>query len=636
MCGIAGIVELRGGRVDPGPVELMNRLQAHRGPDGEGIWSQGPVVFGHRRLAIFELSSAGAQPMRIVSEGRELVVTYNGEIYNHPELRAELEGLGEEFQSGSDTEVLLVAYARWGCDAFRRFNGMFACAIWDGGRERLVLARDRLGIKPLYVAESEGRLTFASEAKAVLAAAPAARAIDEAVLFRYLAAGQQDESSRTFFRGLTQLPPGTWRSYEIPSGERREERYWTPPAPGSLRPSDPVAALRERLEAAVRLRLRSEVPVGTCLSGGIDSSAIVGLAARHTSEPIRTFTAVYDDPGYDERSFARAVVERHGCLAAEVQPEIGGDLVRLLDTVGWYHDEPCARPGILSQWSVMELAAGQVTVLLDGQGGDELLLGYVAHVVPYLRSLGHDVVGRRAGLRGLARDAARLLSQPTTTPRGPGLLATHLGFALYDAGRGLAARALGRGESSSPLRPEVLREALVPPQALTLGSAVDKASWQDVFHRTIPALLHHEDRTAMAFSLEARVPFLDHELVELCLGLDYREKLRGGRLKGLLRDAVADVLPPAVRARRDKLGYPTPIGRWLREGGPEVKALLFEGFAPRGYLSPGAMERAWRELEAGSGSPWELYRYLSAELWLRRFLDGPLEAPPSASSNTHP
>jgi asparagine synthase (glutamine-hydrolysing) len=629
MCGIAGIVDLRGGRVDPAPLELMNRLQAHRGPDGEGVWSRGPVALGHRRLAIFELSEAGAQPMRIERDGRELVVTYNGELYNHPELRAELEGLGEVFQTGSDTEVLLVAYARWGTEAFRRFNGMFACAIWDGGPGRLVLARDRLGIKPLYLFESGARLTFASEAKAVLAAAPAARALDEPVLFRYLAAGQQDESPRTFFRGVVQLPPGTWRSYDAAGGGRAEGRYWTPPRPGSLRPSDPVAALRERLEASVRLRLRSEVPVGTCLSGGIDSSAIVGLAAGHSPEPIRTFTAVYDDPGYDERQFARAVVSRHGCLAAEVQPRVGGDLVPLLDTVGWFHDEPCARPGILSQWAVMELAAGQVTVLLDGQGGDELLLGYVAHVVPYLRSLGGRVLRRRSGLRTLARDAARLLGQPTTTPRGPGLLAEHLGWALYERGRGVLARAAGRGQSEAGLRPEVLRSAFAPPQALSVGSLVDQASWQDVFHRTIPALLHHEDRTAMAFSLEARVPFLDHELVELCLGLDYREKLRGGRLKGLLRDAVADVLPPAVRARRDKLGYPTPIGRWLREGGPAVKELLFDGFAKRGYLTPGAMEQAWRGLEAGSGSPWALYRYLSAELWLRRFLDGPLEPLPA-------
>lgn len=633
MCGIAGIVELRGARVDPAPLELMNRLQAHRGPDGEGTWSRGAVAFGHRRLAIFELSEAGAQPMRIEREGRELVVTYNGEIYNHPELRSELEALGEVFQTRSDTEVLLVAYARWGTDAFARCNGMFACAIWDAGQERLVLVRDRFGIKPLYVYEEPERLYFASEPKAILAVAPRARALDEGVLFRYLAVGQQDESERTFFRDIRQLEPGTWRSYDL-SGrgpERSEGRYWTPPLPGSIRPRDACAALRERLENAVRLRLRSEVPVGTCLSGGLDSSAIVGLAARHASSPIRTFTAVYDDPGYDEREFARAVVRRHGCISAEVQPEVGRGLVQLQDMIGWYHDEPCARPGILSQWSVMELAAGQVTVLLDGQGGDELLLGYVAHVLPYLRSLGRDVVRGGTSLGGFVGDAGRLLSQPTTTPRGPGRLAAHLGWAVIDRAKAMAARGLGswlRRPPPSGLRLEVLEAALRPPRALASGTAVDRASWQDVFSLSIPALLHHEDRTAMAFSLEARVPFLDHELVELCLGLDYREKLPGGQLKGLLRRAVADVLPESVRNRRDKLGYPTPIGRWLRSAGDEVRELLFDGFEGRGYLNSGALAASWADLQAGRGSPWALYRYLSTELWLRRFLDGPLDPLP--------
>lgn len=627
MCGIAGILELGGARVDPAPLELMNGLQAHRGPDGAGVFSAGPVALGHRRLAIFELSPLGAQPMEITHEGRRLVLTFNGELYNHPELRSELRALGESFSSGSDTEVLLRAYARWGTGAFARFNGMFACALWDEGQQRLVLVRDRLGIKPLYLCQVGTRLWFASELKAIVAAAPEARRVDEGVLFRFLAAGQQDESQRTFFAGVEQLAPGTWRSYRADGGPREEGRYWSPPAPGSVRPQDALLALRERLERSVELRLRSEVPVGTCLSGGIDSSALVGLAAGRSPTAIRTFTAVHDERGYDERVFARAVVERHGCQAAEITPRVGAGLVPLLDTIGWFHDEPCARPGILSQWFVMSLAAGKVTVLLDGQGGDELLLGYVAHVIPYLRSLARS--RGPAGLGGLLRDASALLRQPTTTPRGPGLLIEHLAWASLAKGRELLGRCLPLGASgaSSDLRPELLAAAYTPPTALLHGAPVDRAAWQDVFHQTIPALLHHEDRTAMAFSLEARVPFLDHEVVELCLGLDFREKLRGGQLKGLLRQAVADLLPSSVLQRRDKLGYPTPIGRWLREGGGEVRELLLGGFEERGYLQPGAMARAWRQLESGAGQPWALFRYLSAELWLRRFIDAPPAAP---------
>ena len=314
----------------------------------------------------------------------------------------------------------------------------------------------------------------------------------------------------------------------------------------------------------------------------------------------------------------------------------------LLDTIGWFHDEPCARPGILSQWFVMSLAAGQVTVLLDGQGGDELLLGYVAHVVPYLRSLAR--AHGQAGLGGWIRDAGALLAQPTTTPRGPGRLVEHLAWASLAKGREVLGRAWpGRaGRGLGALRPECLAAAYAPPRALPRGTRIDQASWQDVFSLSIPALLHHEDRTSMAFGIEARVPFLDHELVEFCLGLDFRQKLRGGQLKGLLREAVADVLPLSVRERRDKLGYPTPIGRWLREGGAEVRELLLGGFDERGYLEPGALARAWRGLEEGKGEPWPLFRYLSAELWLRRFIDAPPAAPlrpwsaPAPSPGTGP
>jgi asparagine synthase (glutamine-hydrolysing) len=615
MCGIAGILDRRGAPVERGPVEVMVGLLAHRGPDGRGVEGLGPVALGHTRLAIFDRSQAGAQPMRLEDAG--LVVTYNGELYNHVELRSELEGKGVRFRSGSDTEVLLRAYERWGTDALQRFNGMFAFALWDEGRQRLVLARDRFGIKPLYLYEHQGRLLFASEIKAILAVAPAARAVEESVLARFLALGVQDEGTATFFRGVTQLEPGTWRCVDLEGGDR-QERYWSPPAVGSADPRDAVGALRAALERAVELRLRSDVPVGTCLSGGLDSSSIVALAAGISPTPVRTFTAVHADKGYDERHFARAVVERHGCLGAEIEPRIGSGLVPLLDMIGYYHDEPCARPGLITQWFVMSLAAGKVTVLLDGQGADELLLGYVHYVAPYLASL-----ARCGSVADLVSNTGPLLGQPTTTPHGPARLGSHLARA--------ALRRLRPGKQLSDLRPDFLALAGVGPrQNLPPDtSPIERLLRDEVFHTSLPALLHHEDRTSMAFSLEARVPFLDHSLAELALGLDFRRKVHTGQLKALLREATRDLLPAQITKRRDKLGYPTPIGRWLLEAGDEAAEVLHCGFGERAYLRPGVLESAWRDLERGRGSPWPLYRWLTTELWLSRFIDRP-PSPPSA------
>lgn len=629
MCGISGILDLRGRTVAPALVRDMNVAQAHRGPDGDGVLELGPLVLGHRRLAIIDLSPGGAQPMQLADEG--LAISYNGEVYNYVELRDELRQAGVRFESESDTEVVLRAYAQWGEEAFARFNGMWALALWDARKKRLVLSRDRFGIKPLYLFEARDRLLFASEAKAILVAAPAARAVDRGVLGRFLQGGVQDDGPRTFFAGVRQLRPGTWCSFELRGDappSRTEGRYWTFSAAEARERydyRDPAATLRGLLDEAVALRLRSDVPVGTCLSGGLDSSTVVALAAGHSKQPVRTFTAVHADRGYDERRYAREVVARFGCQPAEIEPRIGRDLVPLLDLLGWYHDEPCARPGLITQWFVMSLAAGEVTVLLDGQGGDELLLGYVHYALPYLRSLWSEANRLPEYRQRLKfwRDGIGLLLQPSTTPEGPGRLLGHLAR--------IGLRRLRPGQRDPELSPELRAAAAQVALERTPRdpgrSRVDLLMQDELCYSSIPALLHHEDRTSMAFSLEARVPFLDHRVVEMSLGMDYREKVRGGLMKSVLRRAMRDVLPRSVVERTDKLGYPTPIARWLRDAGDEVKELLLCGFAERGYVPPAAVERTWLEVERGRGNPWLVYRWLTTELWQQRFLDRP-PAPP--------
>lgn len=628
MCGIAGALSLTGGAPDRALVERMAGLLEHRGPDGDGLVELGQAALAHRRLAVLDLSPRGAQPMALEDVGLTLV--HNGEVYNWLELRAELEATGARFRSDTDTEVILHAYARWGLDAFERLRGMWALALWDAPRRRLVLSRDRFGIKPLYVHEARGQLVFASELKALVSACPDARRVDPGVLGRFLLTGLQDEGTRTFFAGVRQLAPGAVLAIEAP-GARREERQVWRFSPEAARArydyQDPAATLRALLDEAVRLHLRSDVPVGTCLSGGLDSSTIVALAARATGRPMHTFTAVYDDAGMDERRFARDVVARFGCVAHEVRPRPGRELVPLLDRIGWFHDEPCGRPGLITQWYVMESARGHVTVLLDGQGGDELLLGYAAYALPYLRSLGRDALRRPEALAlKLVRDGANLLRAPTTTPDGPGSLLRH----LVRAG---ARRLRRRAPAVDPALVAAAAELGVPRAPLPPGSApIDERLLDDLTHQSIPALLHHEDRASMAFSLEARVPFLDHRLVEFCLGLDYREKVERGHMKAVLRRAMADLLPTSVVQREDKLGYPTPIGRWMREAAADVKEVLLVDWTERGHVAAQDVERAWLAFERGHGDPWVLYRWLTCELWLQRFVDRPPAPPPPARS----
>jgi asparagine synthase (glutamine-hydrolysing) len=626
MCGIAGVLRFDG---DPAPVDrvgAMTALLAHRGPDGQGVADLGPLALGHRRLAVIDLSERAAQPMRLDEAG--LVLSYNGELYNHRELRAELEEDGAAFRSDSDTEVVLQAYARWGEAAFERFNGMWALALWEERARRLVLSRDRLGIKPLYLRESPGELAFASELKALTPAE--GWQVDDGVLGRFLLGGVQDDGARTFFRGARQLLPGRVAAWTLVPGQdpkRAERAFWSldravaasadgPPASAP----EAARALREALEASVDLRLRSDVPVGTCLSGGLDSSSIVALASRAGAAPVRTFTAVCGDPGHDEGDHARAVAARWGCQATEVDVSPGRELVELLDTIAWYHDEPWGRPGLVTQWSVMAAAQGEVTVLLDGQGGDELLLGYAGDALTYLRSLGRRVLRQGHGGLKLLRDAKGLLGLPTTSPDGAGPLWRHVARAGAARGRALGAR---RG----PQVTDELRRAAAAVDGARAGggSAIDRRLREEVARSSLPALLHHEDRASMAFGLEARVPFLDHRLVELALRLDFTLKVDGGRTKAVLRDAVQDLLPASVVERKDKLGTPAPLRRWLKGAEPAVREVLLDGFAERGLVD--GVEPAWRAVERGRGDPWLAFRWLTTELWLRRFVDRP-PAPP--------
>jgi asparagine synthase (glutamine-hydrolysing) len=608
MCGIAGMLRPRG--ADVLRVHRMATVIRHRGPDDEGYVAvtgdsslelAGPdtdvewlrpgtptlpdavpppadLVLASRRLAILDLSPRGHQPL---GSGSDWIV-HNGEIYNYLELRAELAARGHQFNGGSDTEVALAAYREWGTDCFARFNGMWGMAIWDAQRRTLVLSRDRFGVKPLYYETLDDGVVFASEIKA-LTATGSATTPNEQPLRRFLQTGRIDVSGdRTCFSTIKQVEPGTFVEWPL-GGRSSTTRYYR------LQPLDNASAdtVAELLDDAVTLRLRSDVPVGSCLSGGLDSSALVALAQSHLDDAgarMHTFTFAAGGP-LDESRHAASVARAVGAEPHVIGPQ--PDLVAQVESVAAEQDEPFGSGSVLAQRLVMSLAAEHgVTVLLDGQGGDEVFAGYRYYA------------GARLGeqLRSLrVRSWLRELRAQASTGAG-------------------SVRWLARASVAHARTPDALR----------------KLQLEDV-HEHLPALLHYEDRNSMAFSIETRLPFLDYRIVELGLGLSGDAKIAGGWTKLALRRAIEPRLPHEIVWRRDKVQFAAPQASWLE--GP-LRELARECLLPADDR-PVADPVAARSLLERSGPLGEadadrLWRLLSLELWYRTHVDARPAVPVTA------
>jgi len=618
MCGIVGCI----GHVSVISKErliLMRDLLAHRGPDDAGFWQSpdGGVKLGNRRLAILDLSSAGHQPM--VDEASGLVITHNGEIYNYLELRAELEQCGYRFRSNSDTEVLLAAYKKWGTDCLRYLNGMFAFAIWDERRQELFAARDRFGEKPFYYHYDPERafFIFASEIKALLASGLISPKPNYKAIYRYLAHREVDVAAETMFEGVSALPPAHALTYSRAQGTLRIWRYWDLDPEAEIRlPKDTDYAERflELLTDAVRIRLRSDVPVGSSLSGGLDSSTIVCLIARELKGGIqKTFSARFHDPRYDEGKYIQKVIEWANVEGHMVYP----DPVRLpeeIEALTWHQEQPFFSTSIYAQWNVMRLAKEQgVTVLLDGQGGDETLAGYHLYFGPYSQDLFLRLrlmalmkvlysYGREHGLSSLPVIAFTFLPQRLRHPIRKRIRPLAITPELEQA---------GEGDAQLPL-------------PHNFKSALQAALYETLTRTMLPTLLRYADRNSMAFSREVRLPFLDHRLVEFLFAIPDDQKLRGTTTKFVLRNAIRGLVPEEIRLRRDKLGFEPPQAIWMKES---LKAWIEEilrspRFRQRGWLDPKVVEHVWREFLAGHDG-WHslIWRWISLEMWARVFLD---------------
>ncbi len=642
MCGIVGVFEYAGpGGLDQGLLIRMRDSMTHRGPDDAGVYvtSDGRLGLGHRRLAILDLSSAGHQPMS-TPDGRYWVV-YNGEIYNFIELRSDLELRGHRFRSRSDTEVLLALYAEEGPKMLHRLRGMFALAIWDGVDRRLWLARDRIGIKPLYYTTHGGCFLFASEIKALLAFPGLRRDVDLEGLYHYLSF-LSTPAPGTLFTGIQKLRPGHTLTVEE-DGSAREEQYWdvfdhVVPVQGECF-EELTERLLDLLREAVRYRMVSDVPFGVFLSGGMDSSTTVALMAEQMDRPVKTFSVGFEgEEQYNEFNYARRVAARFGTDHREVRIGVR-DLIGFLPSLVHHQDEPIADPVCVPVYFVAKLAKEHgVTVCQVGEGADELFCGY-----PYwgamLRALRWDRwFGRLPlGLRRLAPAVARALGRD----------GTHSNEVLR---RGIARETLFWGGAEG--FPEEQKRRLLRPSVLdrlgTLSShevvaayfrqfcersprADDDLAWMtylDLKHRLPELLLMRVDKMSMATAVEARVPFLDHEFVTFAMGIPQAVKVVRGELKHLLKRAVAPVLPAEI-VHRPKQGFNVPVAEWfLTELGPVVREVLTAFSREQPFFDPQYVNRL---LDSRNGT--KTWYLLNFALWHRHWIEGrPMPAGIEASA----
>ena len=640
MCGIAGLVapELSGAeRASTG--RAMLRVLAHRGPDGVGDWSakKDPVWLGHRRLAIIDLEG-GAQPMHHPDAG--LSITFNGCIYNYKELRAELERAGHTFRTGSDTEVILQAYAAWGTECVNRFNGMWAFAIWDEPRRRLWCARDRVGVKPFYFFEGDnGVLAFASEIKGLLATGLFPRQRDENGLRQYLTF-QFCLGDRTLFKGVRRLEPGHTLTLDLSRATPRVQiaQYWDAHFEiDEARDEDwLVARLRELLEDAVRLRLRADVPLGAHLSGGLDSSTVVGLARRllPAGAELHTFTGAFEESGtkFDERNWARLVAEANATHMHEVV--LGAqDFADGIHRIAWHMDEPAAGPGVFPQYFVSKAASQHVKVVLGGQGGDEIFIGYARYLVAYLEECIKGAIQNNADrsdyVATLATIVPSLPSLQNYLPmlrsfweKGPFAEPSLRYFNLMDRFGG-AAPVLSRDLEFD--HEETFAEFRQIFDVHDAASMINRILYFDL-KTHLQSLLQVEDRTSMAWGLESRVPLLDYRLIELMTSAKPTLKFKNGKLKHLFTKVVANLVPQAVRRRTDKMGFPVPLSEWSQ--GP-LRGMIHEVLGSteargRGLFDvPKLLDAAGHERSFGRAT----WGALNLELWHRQFIDSDGSAP---------
>lgn len=669
MCGITGIVNLNNQPVDTGLLSRMTSTLKHRGPDSEGyllvntregnynlfggqdtpdaVWaSQYPfspkhrissdsppspdfnLAFGHRRLAIIDLSPAGQQPM--CNQDRTLWIIYNGEIYNYRELRGELKEKGYRFITNTDTEVILYAYQEWGHNCLSKFNGMWAFALWDARKAELFCSRDRFGVKPFYYFFDGTTFAFASEIKALLLCPFITRKTNDRTIYHYLSLGVSEGQGETFFEHIRQLEPGYYAVLRKNGLELK--RYHTLAYNPQLGNYNEALLQRysheflELLQDAVRIRLRSDVPVGSCLSGGLDSSTIVciinqflvekGLDENTIGEHQKTFSSCYEHGAFDERQYIKEITAVTNTDAHYVFPS-GERLWEELDNLIWHQEEPFGSTSIYAQWNVMRLAQqNNVKVLLDGQGGDEMLGGYHSYFNSYIADL--FLHGRWISC---LKEANILLNEKVA----PIYIFSSLLLPLYNriptSLRIFLRRKLLKTRSISLINRSFGKQ-YQHDSVRKLETNLQRALWQSETGYGLRELLRYEDKNSMAFSIETRTPFIDYRLVEFVFSLPACYKIHHGWTKYLLRTGTRSLLPEKIRWRKDKMGFPTPEKTWLQQSSDLVRNIFASGnpLLSEQYLDRKSilanLDQILNDRNISGFSA--LWRPINLELWLRK------------------
>lgn len=625
MCGIHGIYRFDGATVAAGMLTAMGNVTQHRGPDDEGMHIDGACGIAMRRLSIIDLAG-GHQPLSNLEE--TLWVVCNGEIYNFRELRSELQAKGYHFKTGSDSEVLLHLYDAEGDDFVLRLNGMFDFALWDVRRQRLLIGRDRLGVKPLYVMQDSQRLAFATEAKALLSLPGVRAELNRDAVASYLHLGYV-AAPNCIFRGIRKLPPATLLAIE--NNQVREWRYWRLPEGINQNLSETawIERVRSQLDESVRMQMVSDVPIGAFLSGGVDSSAVVGLMTKHSQQPIRTYAIGFSggeaEALYNELPYARRVAELFGTQHREIM--VRPDVVSLLPKLLWHMDEPLADTAFITTFLVSEFARQDVKVILSGVGGDELFGGY-------RRYLGEHYAQQYRRLPGWLRSTAASIAGRLPADRHSGLLNT------LRLAKGFLSSAEMNADDRyrsylQVLDRQTIAALLLHPdatQADPLGQAFATAGHADAINRMFAVdaetqlpddLLLLTDKMSMAVSLECRVPLLDHQLVELAASMPAAVKVRRGRLKHVLKESLSDLLPSEILDRK-KRGFGTPMGAWLKK---ELAPLLRRLLAPdviqeRGLFRQEVVARLVTDHESNRIDGTDaLIALMNLEIWSRIYLD---------------
>jgi len=605
MCGISGIFNFNGAPVNEAELREMNRVIHHRGPDGDGVYIENNVGIGSTRLAIIDLREIANMP--IYDTENRYVIVYNGEIFNYVELRNELLQKGHKFNTGSDTEVVLNAYKEWGEDCLHRLNGMWAFAIWDKTEKTLFCSRDRYGIKPLYFYKDDNKLIFGSEIKQILSCG-VDKTVNDETIYDYLVFHFIDHTENTFFKNITKVQAG--HKFTIKNNEFKLSRWYNLPEVNYIRDEKNLYSdLYDLLYDSVRLRLRSDVEVGSCLSGGLDSSAIVCIMHEilHNEgkpEIQKTFTACYDDPLIDERPYVEEVIKQTNSTKYYLFPDVQG-FRSDIDKMTYHQDEPYTGATVFAQWSVFKkIHEAGIKVVLDGQGSDEILLGYFSFFPFHLKRnllnpfkfISEYVKGVNTSNLGYNKFTQNLVYFNTGSVRYSHVMKNSSAFVKNDF-------------ITAHNRRDLFNQMIA-------ATGLEENRLSNLWNISLPSLLRYEDRNSMAFSVEARIPFLDHRLVEYIFRIPLNKLIHKGWTKFALRESLKGRIPEDIRMRKGKLAFSVPQKKWLKEITGYLEETFTHDFRSGRFID---RDKVLGIIRSGNFNDKVLYRAFALEKWMKVF-----------------